>query len=74
MKLVDTNGRTGGRIEASKGIRTPLEDQQVNSLRLVRLSETEPPTEEHTWAINRYLINLVYSSLISKICLDYRFL
>ena len=48
MELGNFYGRIGGRIAAPKGIGTPQEDQQ--SQLTLWLSESEPPTKEHTQA------------------------
>jgi hypothetical protein len=42
------SGGGGGGLKALKGIGTSQEDQQINYLGSLGLSETEPPTREHT--------------------------
>jgi len=52
MELGDFYGKNMGEgLQAWKGIGTPQEDQQSQlTWALGRISETEPPTKEHTWA------------------------
>ena len=37
-------------MQVPKKIGTPQEDQQSQQIWTLELSETEPPTKEHTWA------------------------
>ena len=50
MEVGDTYERIGGEVVAMKGIRTLQEDQQSQLAWILVLSETAPPTKEHTQA------------------------
>lgn len=50
-EVKDPNGRVGGRIEGPEGDGNTTGLPTVSTvLDLWQLSETDPPTEEHTWA------------------------
>jgi hypothetical protein len=49
MELGDSYGRIGGRFASPKGIELYRKTNRVTYPGPLGLSETEPPTTEHTW-------------------------
>jgi hypothetical protein len=56
-------------VQSLKGIETPQEDQQSQLIWILGISESEPPTKEHTQAGPRpphtYVVNVPLGLLVS---------